>query len=114
MLRGCRNIFEHFQQCLEVLRKSLEVAGTFSEIPVMTRRKSHAFDSDKVGRYIYVTRPKSSRHLAVYRSLGIKQSVLGLEDSEPRNEIQWKVKHETLFFTVLDQFKGETTSHSNF
>ena len=31
--------------------KLSEVAGTFSEIPVMTRRKSHTFDSEKVGRY---------------------------------------------------------------
>ena len=32
-------------------RKSSEVARTFSEIPLMTRQKSHAFDSEKVGRY---------------------------------------------------------------
>lgn len=31
--------------------KSLEVAGSFSEIPVMRRRKSHALDSTKVDRY---------------------------------------------------------------
>ena len=31
--------------------KSSEVAGSFSEIPVMRRRKSHALDSIKVDRY---------------------------------------------------------------
>ena len=34
-------------------QKSSEVTVTFSEIPVMTRRKSHAFDSEKVGRYTF-------------------------------------------------------------
>ena len=33
-------------------QKSTEVAGTFSEILVMMRQKSHAVDSEKVGRYI--------------------------------------------------------------
>ena len=32
-------------------RKSSQEARMFSEIPVMTRQKSHAFDSEKVGRY---------------------------------------------------------------
>ena len=36
------------------IRKSSEVAQTFSEIPVMTRQKSHTFDSERVGRYISV------------------------------------------------------------
>ena len=31
--------------------KSSEVAGIFSEIPIMTGQKSHAFDSEKVGSY---------------------------------------------------------------
>ena len=35
----------------------------------------------------------------------INQSILGLEDSYSRNEIQWKVKYETLFFRVLDQLR---------
>ena len=55
VLKGCRNIFVHFRQSSEVFgksRKYSEVAGIFSEIWVMTRRKSHAFDSEKVGRYI--------------------------------------------------------------
>ena len=34
------------------LRNSSEVTVTFSEISVMTRWKSYAFDSEKVGRYI--------------------------------------------------------------
>ena len=34
------------------VRTSSEVAWTFPEIPVMTRQNSHAFDSEKVGRYI--------------------------------------------------------------
>ena len=34
--------------------KSLEIAGMFSLIPIMTRQKSHAFDSEKVGSYVAV------------------------------------------------------------
>ena len=36
-------------------RKSLEVAVTSSEIAVMTRRKSHTFDSKNVGRYVTIS-----------------------------------------------------------
>ena len=43
--------FGNVRKSSENGRKSSEVAGTFSEIPVMRRRKSHAFDSEKVGRY---------------------------------------------------------------
>ena len=46
-----QHIFGNFQKRWDVFGKSSEVAVTFSEIPVMTRRKSHAFDSEKVGRY---------------------------------------------------------------
>ena len=35
---------------VENRRKFLEVARMFSEIMVMTRQKSHVFDSEKVGR----------------------------------------------------------------
>ena len=55
VLKACRNIFVHIRQSSEVFgksRKYFEVAGMFSEIWVMTRRKSHEFDSEKVGRYI--------------------------------------------------------------
>ena len=38
-------------------RKSSEAARTFSEIPLMTRQKSHTFDSEKVGRYSAADRP---------------------------------------------------------
>ena len=31
--------------------KSSEVAGMFSEMPIMTGQKSHAFDSEKVGSH---------------------------------------------------------------
>ena len=34
-------------------RKSSEVTGTFSETPVMTRLKAHAFDSEIVGTYTF-------------------------------------------------------------
>ena len=34
-------------------RKSSEVTGAFSEIPVVTRRKAHAFDSENVGGYTF-------------------------------------------------------------
>ena len=50
-----QNIFGNFQKHSGVFGKSLEVAVTFSEIPVMTRRKSHIFDSEKVGRYKITT-----------------------------------------------------------
>ena len=44
-------IFGNVRKSPEIRRKSSEVAGTFKEISVMKRRKSHAFDSEKVGRY---------------------------------------------------------------
>ena len=44
-------IFGNVRKSSEIGRKSSEVAGTFPEISVMTRWKSHAFDSEKVGRY---------------------------------------------------------------
>ena len=46
-----QTLFGNVRKSSENCLKSSEVAGTFSEIPVMTRRKSHAFDSEKVGRY---------------------------------------------------------------
>ena len=46
------DIFGNVWKSSENRRKSLEVARTFSEIPVMTRQKSHAFDSEKVDRYM--------------------------------------------------------------
>ena len=45
------DIFGNVRKSSENRRKSSEVARTFSEIPVKTRQKSHAFDSEKVGRY---------------------------------------------------------------
>ena len=51
VVRISSDIFGNVRKSLENRRKSLEVARTFSEIPVMTRQKSHAFDSEKVGRY---------------------------------------------------------------
>ena len=45
------DIFGIVRNSSENHRKSSEVARTFSEIPVMTRQKSYAFDSEKVGRY---------------------------------------------------------------
>ena len=44
-------IFGNVRKSSENHRKSSEVASTFLEIPVMTRQKSHGFDSEKVGRY---------------------------------------------------------------
>ena len=44
-------IFGNDRKSSEIRRKSLELAGTFPEISVMTRWKSHAFDSEKFGRY---------------------------------------------------------------
>ena len=46
------DIFGSLQKSSENRRKSSEKARSFSEIPVMTRQKSHALDSEKVGRYI--------------------------------------------------------------
>ena len=47
-------IFGNVRKSSETRRKSSEVAWTFPEIPVMTRQKSHAFDSEKVGRYTFL------------------------------------------------------------
>ena len=47
------DIFGIIEKSSENHRKSSEVARTFSEIPVKTRQKSHAFDSEKVGRYTF-------------------------------------------------------------
>ena len=44
-------IFGNDRKSSEIRRKSLELAGTSPEISVMTRWKSHAFDSENVGRY---------------------------------------------------------------
>ena len=38
----------------------MEVAGTFLQLPVMTRWKSRAFDSKKVGRYKKAMFPERS------------------------------------------------------
>ena len=45
------DIFGNVRNYWENRRKSSEVARPFSEMPVMTRQKSHAFDSENVGRY---------------------------------------------------------------
>lgn len=44
------DVFGNIGKPSENRRKSSEVTGTFSEIPSMTRQKSHTFDSKKVGR----------------------------------------------------------------
>ena len=49
------DIFGNVGKSSENRWKSSEVARTVSEILVMTRQKSHAFDSEKVGRYILVS-----------------------------------------------------------
>ena len=46
------DIFGNIRKSSENRRKSSEVARTFLEIPLMTRQKSYAFDSEKVRRYI--------------------------------------------------------------
>ena len=51
VVRISSDIFGKVRKSSENLRKSLEVTWMFSEIPVMTRQKSHAFDSEKVGSY---------------------------------------------------------------
>ena len=60
LLWRCSNVFGtssdvlgKVQNSSENGRKSSEVTGTFSEIPVLTRLKAHAFDSEKVGRYTF-------------------------------------------------------------
>ena len=47
----CSDIFGNVRNSSENRRKSSEVARTFSEIQVVTRQKSHSFDSEKGGRY---------------------------------------------------------------
>ena len=51
VVRISSDIVGNVRKSSENLRKSSELARTFSEIPFMTRQKSHAFDSEKVGRY---------------------------------------------------------------
>ena len=46
------DIFGKVWKSSENRRKSSEVARTFSEIPFMTIQKSHAFDTEKDGRYM--------------------------------------------------------------
>ena len=63
-------------------QKSLEVAVTFSEILVMTRQKSHAFDSEKVGRY-------STCHMTKYPTIhGVHehQQFIAKEQSQGLNK----------------------------
>ena len=45
------DIFGNDGKFSENCQKSSEVTWTFSEILVMTRQKSHTFESEKVGRY---------------------------------------------------------------
>ena len=51
VVRISSDIFGNVRKSSENRRKSSELARTFSEIPFMMRQKSHAFDSEKVGRY---------------------------------------------------------------
>ena len=52
MLKGRRDIFGHFRQRSEVFGKSSEICERRGDVsmPVIKRRKTQAFDSDKVGR----------------------------------------------------------------
>ena len=52
MWGSCQNNFRYVCQHSEGFGNSLEVARTFSEIPVMRKQKSFTFDSVKTGRYI--------------------------------------------------------------
>ena len=57
VVRISSDIFRNVWKSSENCRKSgkyLEVAPTFFEIPVMGRQKSHAFDLEKVGRYVII------------------------------------------------------------
>ena len=49
------DILGNVRKSSENRQKYSEVARTFSEIPVMKRQKSHAFDLEKVGRYTLVS-----------------------------------------------------------
>ena len=48
------DIFSNVRRPSKNRWKSLEEAWMFSEIPVMMRQKSHAFDSEKVCRYTFI------------------------------------------------------------
>ena len=63
------------QKSSENHRKSSEVIGTLSTIPVMTRQKSHTCDSEEVGRYIAPTPP-------LYYPLLCINNVQGKENKE--------------------------------
>ena len=49
------DIFGNVWKCSENRQKSSERTRTFSEIPVLIRRKSHAFDFEKFDGYISLT-----------------------------------------------------------
>ena len=63
------------QKSSENHRKSSEVIGTLSTVPVMTRQKSHTCDSEEVGRYIAPTSP-------LYYPLLCINNVQGKENKE--------------------------------
>ena len=52
--RKCSKVVGISSDIFGNVRKSSEVARTFSEIPVMTGQESHALESEKVGRYINI------------------------------------------------------------
>ena len=55
------DIFGNIRKSRENRWESSEEARKFSEIPVMTRQKSHAFDSEKVARYSIYKHLKHTR-----------------------------------------------------
>ena len=58
LFKGRRNIFGSFRLSLEGFGKLSEILGNhwdvFENHAIMARRKSHAFDPEKVGRYMVV------------------------------------------------------------
>ena len=69
VVRISSDILGNVRKSSENRRKYSEVSRTFSEIPVMTSQKSHAFDLEKVGRYagsIMKVRPRSAAILIFY------------------------------------------------
>ena len=71
---SCQNNFRYVHQHSEVFGKLLEVARTFSEIPVMRRQKSYTFDSVNTGRYITLTHCMC----LVKKFRRVKMNILGL------------------------------------
>ena len=77
------SIFDNVRKSSENRWRSSEVARTFPEIPVMTRQKSYAFHSEKVGRY----------RMVLFSPISISQLKLRIEGKTEVQGEKVKVYH---------------------